>query len=116
MQLRFELHTICKFCRWTVIFHPNEKEQDETKKAILNDTPSANTNEDTTTIFVMNNYFGMGIDAELCLDFHTAREEKPDKFNSRWVGEKILIKVMPPDGVNIVFNMSVINFTLGYNL
>lgn len=31
----------------------------------------------------MNNYFGIGIDADLCLDFHNAREENPDKFNSR---------------------------------
>ena len=66
-----------------MIFHPNEKEQDETKMAIANDTNSANTTEDPTSIFVMNNYFGIGIDAELCLDFHIAREEKPDKFNSR---------------------------------
>jgi diacylglycerol kinase (ATP) len=72
------------FCyRWTVIFHPNEKEQDETKIAIDHNTNSANTNEDTTTIFVMNNYFGIGIDAEVSLDFHIEREGKPDKFNSR---------------------------------
>ena len=70
-------------CRWTVIFHPNEKEQDETKIALANDTMSANTNEDTTSIFVMNNYFGIGIDADISLDFHQARVEKPDKFNSR---------------------------------
>ena len=31
----------------------------------------------------MNNYFGLGLDADLCLDFHNAREEKPEKFNSR---------------------------------
>lgn len=67
-----------------MIFHPNEKEQDGTRLAIANDTNSANTNEDTTTIFVMNNYFGIGIDGELCLDFHMAREEKPDKFHSRY--------------------------------
>jgi len=66
-----------------VIFHPNEKELDETRISILNDTNSANTNEDTTSIFVMNNYFGIGIDADISLDFHQAREEKPDKFNSR---------------------------------
>ena len=71
------------YCRWTVIFHPNEKEQDETKVAIANDTNCANTNEDPTTIFVMNTYFGIGIDADISLDFHEARKEKPDKFNSR---------------------------------
>jgi len=71
------------FVRWTVIFHPNEKETDEMKMALANDTNTAQPNEDTTSIFVMNNYFGIGIDADLCLDFHKAREENPDKFNSR---------------------------------
>ena len=70
--------------RWTVIFHPNEKEMDEARITIANDTNTAQPNEDTTSIFVMNNYFGIGIDADLCLDFHMAREEKPDKFNSRY--------------------------------
>lgn len=35
-------------------------------------------------IVQMNNYFGIGIDAELSLDFHQAREDEPDKFTSRW--------------------------------
>ena len=75
----------CHVHRWTVIFHPNEKETDEMKLALANDTNAANTNEDTTSIFLMNNYFGIGIDADLCLDFHIAREENPNKFNSRYV-------------------------------
>ena len=43
----------------------------------------ANTNEDNTEIYVMNNYFGIGIDAEISLGFHHAREENPNKFRSR---------------------------------
>lgn len=31
----------------------------------------------------MSNYCGIGIDAELSLDFHQAREEEPRKFTSR---------------------------------
>ena len=53
------------------------------KLKIQNETESANL-EDQTSIFVMNNYFGIGIDADLSLDFHNAREDKPDKFNSRY--------------------------------
>lgn len=41
--------------------------------------------EDNTQIFVMNNYFGIGIDADLCLAFHKAREKNPERFNSRLV-------------------------------
>ncbi|XP_050389110.1 diacylglycerol kinase theta [Patella vulgata] len=82
-----------KLDRWTVIFHPNEKETDEMKVALANDTNSANTNEDQTSIFVMNNYFGIGIDADLCLDFHMAREEKPDKFNSRLHNKSVYLKM-----------------------
>ena len=56
-------------------------------RPISEDTPetiaSALTNEDNAQILVMNNYFGLGLDADLCLDFHNAREEKPEKFTSR---------------------------------
>ncbi|CAF0745435.1 unnamed protein product [Adineta steineri] len=64
------------------------------KKPILNPAPppsvslpiaiqEGTTNEDKTEMFVMNNYFGLGLDADICLDFHMAREENPNKFNSR---------------------------------
>ena len=39
--------------------------------------------EDLPTIVPMNNYMGIGVDAQLCLEFHLSREENPDRFNSR---------------------------------
>lgn len=41
----------------------------------------------------MNNYFGIGIDADLCLDFHNAREENPNKFNSRLHNKGYYVKM-----------------------
>uniref|UniRef100_A0A8C5TJQ7 Diacylglycerol kinase n=1 Tax=Malurus cyaneus samueli TaxID=2593467 RepID=A0A8C5TJQ7_9PASS len=41
----------------------------------------------------MNNYCGLGIDAELSLDFHHAREEEPGKFNSRFHNKGVYVKV-----------------------
>ncbi|XP_019726948.1 diacylglycerol kinase theta [Hippocampus comes] len=41
----------------------------------------------------MNNYFGVGIDAELSLDFHQAREDDPEKFTSRFHNKGVYVKV-----------------------
>ena len=68
--------------RWTVVFHTDETVKYEEKSGLPANS-SGSTSEDNTAIYVMNNYFGIGIDADLCLGFHTAREENPDKFNSR---------------------------------
>ncbi|ROT63093.1 putative diacylglycerol kinase theta isoform X6 [Penaeus vannamei] len=76
--------------RWTVVFHVDEKVED---KQPLTTSIAASTSEDNTQIFVMNNYFGIGIEAELCLDFHNAREENPNKFNSRLHNKGVYVKM-----------------------
>ncbi|PAA81547.1 hypothetical protein BOX15_Mlig002022g3 [Macrostomum lignano] len=79
--------------RWTVIFHPEEKEKDETKVQLQYESNAANTNEDNASIFVMNNYFGIGLDADVSLDFHLARNENPSKFNSRFHNKGVYFKM-----------------------
>lgn len=72
--------------RWTVIFHSDEASSKQEFPSALTMTAGAGSGaEDNAAIFVMNNYLGIGLDAELCLGFHNEREENPDKFNSRLV-------------------------------
>ncbi|XP_011648138.1 diacylglycerol kinase theta isoform X8 [Pogonomyrmex barbatus] len=87
--------------RWTVVFHPEEKEQtqvvcnaaasQQVASRHLHITGAGTTSEDNTQIYVMNNYFGIGIDADLCLDFHNAREENPNKFKSRLRNKSVYV-------------------------
>ncbi|KAK6629819.1 hypothetical protein RUM43_003639 [Polyplax serrata] len=79
--------------RWTVVFYPEDKVEDKEKLQQLANSTTGTTNEDNTQIFVMNNYFGIGIDADLCLDFHNAREENPNKFNSRLHNKGVYVKM-----------------------
>ncbi|GLV43765.1 uncharacterized protein CBL_06911 [Carabus blaptoides fortunei] len=79
--------------RWTVVFHPEDKADDNTKQVNSTVVMAASTSEDNSQIFVMNNYFGIGIDADLCLDFHNAREENPNKFNSRFHNKGVYVKM-----------------------
>ncbi|RWS29494.1 diacylglycerol kinase theta-like protein [Leptotrombidium deliense] len=78
--------------RWTVVFHTDEAVKAEDKPGLPANS-SGSTSEDNTAIYVMNNYFGIGIDADLCLGFHNAREENPDKFNSRFHNKGVYVKM-----------------------
>ncbi|XP_056632920.1 diacylglycerol kinase theta isoform X2 [Diorhabda sublineata] len=99
--------------RWTVVFHPEDKPDDNvnkqsnstgkekrklskikvTNEQIRRAVVASSTSEDKAQIFVMNNYFGIGIDADLCLDFHNAREENPGKFISRLHNKSVYVRM-----------------------
>ena len=74
--------------RWTVVFRPQS--EDTEGGSVM---PNAQANEENAQIFVMNNYFGIGLDADLCYAFHTEREHKPHKFNSRLHNKGVYFKV-----------------------
>ena len=49
-----------------------------------NDHPSSeDRGKDKLPLNVVNNYFSIGVDAQIALQFHEAREANPQKFNSR---------------------------------
>ncbi|XP_062840795.1 diacylglycerol kinase theta [Trichomycterus rosablanca] len=69
--------------RWTILFDAQEMTPDGEQNGFL----------EPPKIIQMNNYFGLGIDAELSLDFHHAREEEPGKFTSRFHNKGVYVKV-----------------------
>ncbi|XP_019373758.1 PREDICTED: diacylglycerol kinase theta [Gavialis gangeticus] len=70
--------------RWTILLDAPEPVENSENGALEPEPPK---------IVQMNNYCGLGIDAELSLDFHHAREEEPGKFNSRFHNKGVYVKV-----------------------
>uniref|UniRef100_A0A8C4S5G4 Diacylglycerol kinase n=1 Tax=Erpetoichthys calabaricus TaxID=27687 RepID=A0A8C4S5G4_ERPCA len=71
--------------RWTILLDAQEAADSGKENGISEPEPPK--------IVQMNNYCGLGIDAELSLDFHQAREEEPGKFNSRFHNKGVYVKV-----------------------
>ncbi|KAM4555285.1 diacylglycerol kinase theta isoform 1-T1 [Odontesthes bonariensis] len=69
--------------RWTILLDAQDISEDGKDNGFL----------EPPKIVQMNNYFGLGIDAELSLDFHLAREDDPDKFTSRFHNKSVYVKV-----------------------
>nr|XP_034364330.1 diacylglycerol kinase theta isoform X2 [Arvicanthis niloticus] len=69
--------------RWTILLDAHE----------MNSTENNVGEAEPPKIVQMNNYCGIGIDAELSLDFHQAREEEPGKFTSRFHNKGVYVRV-----------------------
>uniref|UniRef100_I3J790 Diacylglycerol kinase n=1 Tax=Oreochromis niloticus TaxID=8128 RepID=I3J790_ORENI len=66
--------TVVQLDRWNLLVEPNhsagaEPDEQQTDKLPLD---------------VFNNYFSLGFDAHVTLEFHESREANPEKFNSRF--------------------------------
>lgn len=57
--------------RWELLVERNENKSTEER------------GRDKLPLNVVNNYFSIGVDAQIALQFHEAREANPQKFNSR---------------------------------
>ncbi|XP_059023609.1 diacylglycerol kinase theta isoform X5 [Mustela lutreola] len=69
--------------RWTILLDAHEAGAAEDSVADV----------EPPKIVQMSNYCGIGIDAELSLDFHQAREEEPGKFTSRFHNKGVYVRV-----------------------
>ena len=73
--------------RWTVVFREEEHSEMPSIVPQLEGGTGINNPEDQSCMIIMNNYFGIGIDAAVCLDFHLKRVAHPNRFSHRIVNK-----------------------------
>ncbi|XP_047676021.1 diacylglycerol kinase zeta isoform X2 [Tachysurus fulvidraco] len=66
---------IVQLDRWNLVVEPNTEAGPEEKDEQVTDK---------LPLDVFNNYFSLGFDAHVTLEFHESREANPEKFNSRF--------------------------------
>lgn len=71
------------YIRWQVAFKEDDQLLTSPQSESSSPVPQQQEGE-SCKLITMNNYLGVGIDAEIALDFHQAREGNPEKFNSRY--------------------------------
>lgn len=64
---------IVQLDRWDLIVHKNTEV----------DVSQCEEGKEVVPLNVVNNYFSLGVDAHIALEFHEAREAHPERFNSR---------------------------------
>uniref|UniRef100_A0AAX7V872 Diacylglycerol kinase n=1 Tax=Astatotilapia calliptera TaxID=8154 RepID=A0AAX7V872_ASTCA len=81
--------TVVQLDRWNLLVEPNhsagaEPDEQQTDKLPLD---------------VFNNYFSLGFDAHVTLEFHESREANPEKFNSRFRNKMFYAGVSLPSSL-----------------
>uniref|UniRef100_A0A672R2P4 Diacylglycerol kinase n=1 Tax=Sinocyclocheilus grahami TaxID=75366 RepID=A0A672R2P4_SINGR len=66
---------IVQLDRWNLIVEPNSEAGSEERDEQVTDK---------LPLDIFNNYFSLGFDAHVTLEFHESREANPEKFNSRF--------------------------------